>query len=228
MSTTPSPSRKIQVWDLPLRLFHWLLVISITGAILSVELADYFASGMEWHKRFGMAALSLLVFRVIWGFIGGTHARFSSFVRGPASVITYLKAMKDHHGPAIGHNPLGALSVLALILSLGFQATSGLFITDEVMLEGPLFKYVSESTAHLLGELHEANAGLIFALIGLHIAAILYYRFIKRDNLITPMLTGNKEIPAEYPAEDAKGGHAVLGILVFVIVAALVGYIATL
>jgi len=222
-----TPSRKIRLWDAPLRLFHWLLLISVGGAIACVELAEQIDNGMEWHKRFGFAVLALLLFRLIWGFVGGTHARFTSFVRGPAAILAYLKTAKSNPRPSLGHNPLGALSVLAILATLIFQAVSGLFITDEVLLEGPLFKYVSESTASLLGKLHEANAAIIFTLIGLHLAAILFYRFVKRDDLVTPMLTGNKTIPTELAAEEAKGGSLFLGLAALAVAVAVVWYVVT-
>ena len=228
MSDTTSKLRKIRLWDLPLRLFHWSLLLLVSGAIASAELADTITGAMDWHPRFGYAILALLVFRLIWGFVGSTHARFANFVRGPAAIIDYLKHMKDAKGPSIGHNPLGALSVLALLAILLFQAISGLFLNDEdFSLEGPLFKHVSGAVSHAFRELHEANAAIIFTLIGLHITAILFYRFIKRDNLVTPMLTGNKEIPVEQPEASASGGSAWLGLLIFGIAASAVWFLVT-
>jgi len=228
MSNAPQATRKIRLWDLPLRLFHWSLLLLVAGAILSAELADDVTGAMDWHPRFGYAILALLLFRLVWGFVGSTHARFSSFVRGPGAVIGYIRHMKDHKGPSIGHNPLGALSVLALLATLLLQAVSGLFLNDEdFALEGPLYKHVSGAVSHVFRELHEANAGLIITLIGLHIAAILFYRFIKRENLVTPMLTGNKEVPAEQAASEAAGGSALLGLAIFAIAAAIVWFIVT-
>jgi cytochrome b len=213
-------SRKLQVWDLPLRLFHWTLLVLVAGAILSVELGDTLSGAMEWHPRFGYAILALLVFRLIWGLLGGTHARFINFVRGPRSVLDYLRNLKSRSVPTIGHNPLGAWSVLALLASLLFQVGSGLFLNDEdVYIEAPLFKYVSNDVVHTLRKLHEANASLLFVLIGLHICAIVYYRFVKRDNLITPMVTGKKVVNADLPVEDARGGNGWLGLGIFAVVA---------
>ncbi|MBS1209765.1 MAG: hypothetical protein H6R19_2163 [Proteobacteria bacterium] len=226
MTEANSSSRRIRVWDLPLRLFHWTLLVLVAGAILSVELADVVSGAMDWHPRFGYAILALLIFRLIWGFVGSTHARFANFVRGPAVIIDYLKHLKDHKGPSIGHNPLGALSVLALLATLLFQTVSGLFLSDEdFFIEAPLFKYVSGTVSDLFRELHEANAGIIFTLIGLHVAAILFYRFIKRDNLITPMLTGSKEVAAEQPAQSGVGGNAWLGLVILAVSAAAVWYL---
>lgn len=215
--------KKIRVWDLPLRLFHWALLICVVGAIASNEIIE----NIDVHQYFGYAVLSLVVFRLAWGLLGGEHARFTSFVRGPGQIMNYLKNMKAHSGPSIGHNPLGALSVLGMLAAVLFQAVSGLFITDEILFEGPLFKFISGDTASLLAQAHEINSKIIFALIGLHIAAILFYRFGKRENLITPMITGNKEVPADCPAKDAKGGHAGAGLTVFAVAAALIWAIVT-
>ncbi|NSL54527.1 cytochrome b/b6 domain-containing protein [Uliginosibacterium aquaticum] len=217
-------TRRIKVWDLPLRLFHWSLLLCVAGAVISIEVAD----NIDWHQRFGIAVLTLLVFRLLWGIVGGQHARFANFLRSPASILGYVKRMKDEKGPAVGHNPLGALSVLGLLAVLLFQAGSGLFLSDEIMFEGPLFKFVSGEIAGFLAEAHEANAGIIFTLIGLHLAAILFYRFVKRDNLITPMLTGSKEVPAETPVQDANGGSALLGLITLAVAAGVVWFIVTL
>lgn len=223
MTDTKTATRRIKLWDLPLRLFHWALLICVAGAIASIEIGE----NVEVHQYFGYSVLALLLFRVIWGLVGGEHARFARFVRGPGGVLNYLKHMKDHKGPSIGHNPLGALSVLGMLAALLFQAISGLFLTDEIMFEAPLFKYISGATASLLAEIHEANAAIIFILIGLHIAAILFYRFVKRENLVTPMITGNKEVPADLPEHNASGGSAWLGLLIFGAVAASVWFLVT-
>lgn len=211
-------TRTIRVWDLPLRLFHWSLLICVTGAIVSMQVFE----NIDWHQRFGYAVLALIIFRIMWGFAGSRHARFLNFIRGPGAIKDYLARSRAGGHISIGHNPLGALSVLALLLVLIAQAVSGLFLTDEIMFEAPLFKYISEHTASLLGRLHHLNANLIFILIGLHLAAILFYRFVKRDNLVTPMVTGRKAVPLAAAEQDAEGGATWLGLLIFVIAAALV------
>lgn len=221
--TEVTRTRRIRVWDLPLRLFHWSLLTCVSGAILSIEVFD----NTDWHLRFGQAVLALLIFRLIWGFAGNRHARFCSFVRGPGAIIAYLRKTGSGETVQVGHNPLGALSVIALLLVLSFQATSGLFLTDEILFEAPLFKYVSGQTASLLAKLHEANATLIFTLIGLHLAAILFYRFVKRDNLVTPMITGHKDVPASLPETSAEGSPAWLGLVIFGFASALVWYVTT-
>jgi cytochrome b len=229
MSSQNSSPRKIRVWDLPLRIFHWSLLLMVAGAILSAEFAGEIRGAMDWHPRFGYAILSLLIFRLIWGFIGSTHARFTSFIRGPGAIIRYLKQMKTHASPSIGHNPLGALSVLGLLGTLLFQASSGLFLNDEdFYLEGPLYKFVSGAVSQIFRELHGINANIIFILIGLHITAILAYRFVKHDNLVTPMITGDKEVPSNVNEPNATGGNVWLGLLTFLISCGVVYGLVTL
>ncbi|MDQ7989242.1 MAG: cytochrome b/b6 domain-containing protein [Candidatus Dactylopiibacterium sp.] len=215
-----APLQRIRVWDLPLRLFHWALLVCVTGAVLAIEVFD----NIDWHQRFGFGVLALVIFRILWGFVGGRHARFASFVRGPGTMLAYLRSSVAH---GVGHNPLGAVSVLALLLVLALQAGSGLFMTDEIFFEAPLFKYVSGATASLLGSLHEINVNVLYALVALHVAAILFYRFVKRNNLVTPMITGSKAVTAEEATHADTGGAAWLGLVVFALAAAVVWYIAT-
>lgn len=228
MTTRAQAVRPVKTWDLPLRIFHWALVVCVAAAILSAELGDEISGAMDWHPRFGLAALTLLLFRLIWGFVGGTHARFANFVRGPSAILAYLRNAASQRGVgSIGHNPLGALSVLALIATTLFQAVSGLFISDEIMVEGPLFKHVSSTLADALGELHEGNANLIIALVALHLAAILFYRVAKHEDLVKPMITGIKELPADAIVEHSRGGSAALGAVVLALAIGIVWYIAT-
>lgn len=189
----------IRIWDLPTRLFHWALVACIVGAFVSVKLGGLY---MDWHVRFGCAALGLIIFRVLWGFIGPRYARFSQFVRGPLAVARYLKGAA---APA-GHNPLGALSVLALLLVVGFQAVSGLFATDDIMTQGPLFGHVSEPTANLLTSWHKLNEWVILALVALHLLAVAWYALVRRKRLVRAIITGNvdpKDVPpGTAPTQD--------------------------
>lgn len=188
MSEPQSPSRRI--WDLPTRVMHWGLVLSVFGAWLTRELeGDWFA----WHTRFGYAVLLLAATRILWGFVGTRHARFGDFVRGPAVILAYLRAPKDD--PArhtAGHNPLGALMILALLVMLTVQAVLGLFANDQVMEAGPLFGYVDPATSDRLTTLHERLFDVLAAAIGLHVAAAFYYLWVRRENLILPMITGRK------------------------------------
>lgn len=192
----------IRVWDLPVRLFHWLLVLCIVGSLISVNLGG---NALQWHAYFGYSILTLLIFRIIWGFVGSTHARFASFFPNPTRILAYLQGKAPR---VLGHNPVGAISVFALLLVLTVQATSGLFVDDEIDFQGPLAKYVSNSVVSLLSEIHESNQFLIYALISIHIAAIIYYKKFKGEDLITPMISGDKEID---PSEEAKYLPADLG-----------------
>ena len=158
----------IRVWDLPIRLFHWLLVLCITGSFVTINLGDEF---IQWHAYFGYSILTLLIFRIIWGFIGSTHARFASFFPTKKAVLNYLSGSSPL---VLGHNPIGAISVFALLFVLSIQVVTGLFIDDEVSFQGPLTKYVSSSIASFLSEIHEGNQVVILTLIVIHIAAIIF------------------------------------------------------
>jgi len=182
---------KILVWDLPLRLFHWSLVLLIVVSVVSVQIGG---NAMQVHMRSGYAVLTLLLFRVLWGFLGGTHARFASFVRGPGTVVAYLRG----HGASqhLGHNPAGAWSVVMMLAVLLAQAATGLFANDDISTEGPLARLVSKALSDRITGVHHLSAKILFALIGLHLSAIGFYFFGKRENLVKPMLTGFKESAA--------------------------------
>jgi cytochrome b len=157
---------------------------------------------MEWHYRSGLTIFGLLLFRLIWGMIGSSTARFSSFLRGPRAIAAYLRGRSP---PLLGHNPLGALSVVGLLAMLAVQVSLGLFAADEDGLEsGPLAHLVSGETAEELAELHGSTFILLVALIGIHVAAILFYLVVKRNNLVKPMVTGKREAPeGAQPMEHA-------------------------
>jgi len=185
----------IRVWDLPIRVFHWLLVLCIIGSLVSVNLGE---NAIEWHAYFGYSVLTLLIFRIVWGFVGSTHARFASFLPNRESVLNYLQGKAPR---VLGHNPIGALSVFALLLVLSVQVLTGLFVDDEITFQGPLAKYVPNWVVSFLSEIHEGNQVVIYILITIHIAAILYYKKFKGEDLIKPMISGDKEID---PSEEAN------------------------
>ena len=192
----------IRVWDLPIRLFHWLLVLCIAGSFITVNIGG---NAIQLHAYFGYSILTLLIFRIVWGFVGSTHARFASFIPHPKSVLNYLQGKSPRF---LGHNPIGALSVLALLFVLSVQVVTGLFVDDEIAFQGPFAKYVSNATVSFISEIHEGNQVVIYTLIAIHIAAIIYYRKFKGENLIKPMINGDKEID---PSEEAKYLPADLG-----------------
>ena len=221
----------IRIWDLPIRLFHWLLVICIIGSIISVNIGG---NAMQWHGYFGYSIFTLVLFRIVWGLVGSTHARFANFIPSKTTLLNHLSGKSK---AVLGHNPLGALSVLALILALLIQAITGLFSDDEIAFQGPLAKYLSEAAVSIFSEIHEANSGLIYGLIALHLAAIFYYQKIKGENLIKPMLVGDKEID---PSEEAKYSPTGLGqasndgglqrglaLFLLSVIAVVVGYLIT-
>lgn len=221
----------IRIWDLPIRLFHWLLVICIVASFITVNIGG---NAMEWHARVGYCVLTLIVFRICWGVIGSHHARFVNFVPSPKGLLAYLSG-KTKAG--LGHNPLGALSVVGLLFSVGLQAVTGLFANDDIMFEGPFAKYVSNSTVELLTSIHYFNEKVLIILIALHLCAILYYQKFKGENLVKPMLLGDKEID---PSEEAKYlpsdlGHASkdgglqrgFALLLLSLIAVILGYFIT-
>lgn len=190
----------VRLWDLPVRLTHWSFVALIPALWWTGEEAD-----IATHKTLGLVMLGLVVFRLLWGVVGSSTARFARFVRGPGAVLDYLRGGTADQ--RIGHNPLGALSVVALLGLLAAQIGAGLFAQDVDGLEsGPLATYVAYETADAAREWHHLLFNLLAAVIVLHLAAILFYRVVKRDNLITPMITGKRsygrtvQTPAIAPA----------------------------
>ena len=221
----------IRVWDLPIRLFHWFLVVFITGSFVSINLGDEF---IQWHAYFGYSILVLLVFRIVWGFVGSTHARFTSFFPTKKAILDYLSGSSPR---VLGHNPIGAISVFALLFALSIQVITGLFVDDEVSFKGPLEKYVPSSVSSFLSQIHEGNQVVILTLITIHIAAIIFYKKFKAEDLIKPMISGDKEID---PSEEAKYLPADLGraskdgglqrgfaLLLLSVIAVVVGYLIT-
>ncbi len=185
----PRP-RSLFVWDLPTRLFHWILVGLVVLAYLTGNLGG---NAMETHRRAGEAILALVLFRVAWGFWGSTPSCFSSFVAGPRTVWRYARTLFVRPGPPHpGHNPLGGWSVLALLTLLFIQAGTGLFANDDIFFTGPLYPWVSKAASDRLTRIHLLNRWILSAIAGVHIAAVLFYLLYKRENLILPMITGKK------------------------------------
>ena len=185
----------VGVWDLPTRLFHWLLVFLVAFNLYTGNVGG--VSNMELHMLSGYAILTLVLFRLAWGFVGSRHARFASFIRGPATAFGYARGIwSGKHAASIGHNPLGGWSVAAMLVSLLVQAGTGLFADDEILTEGPLAGTVSAATSRFLTGIHNLNANVLSVLIALHLAAVGYYAIVRRENLIRPMLTGVKRLPA--------------------------------
>jgi cytochrome b len=183
------------VWDLPTRLFHWLVVLTIIGSYTTAKLGTEW---MPWHMRLGYLMIGLLIFRVIWGLIGPRHARFVNFIKGPGSILQYMKGGFT----SVGHNPLGAGMVVLMLILLAVQATTGLFSTDDIAFVGPYNPSVSHDRAEWLTGIHHKNFNLILAAVVLHLCAIIFYTFVKREPLVPAMFHGHK--PADHvPAHEA-------------------------
>lgn len=193
---------RVRVWDLPTRLFHWLLVACIVALFVTGYVGG---TAMDWHARTGYAVLALLLFRIVWGFVGGHWSRFRSFVYAPRSILAYVSG-RAHPDHLVGHNPLGAGSVFAMLLVLLAQVATGLVGDDEISFTGPLNRFVSNARG-LAATWYHRRVGqwLLVALVLLHLGAIAFYRFKKRDDLVRPMVGGDKLLarPAASSRDDA-------------------------
>ena len=192
----------VRVWDLPTRVFHWSLVACVMGLLATASIGG---AAMAWHFRCGYAVLSLLLFRLIWGVVGGHWSRFTSFLYSPATVLLYLRGESSAEH-SIGHNPLGAGSVFALLGFLLLQVGSGLFSDDEIAAAGPLTKFASEAMVHTATFYHTKIGKLILlGLVTMHIGAVVFHQIKKKDKLVGPMIHGDKtlENPATSSRDDA-------------------------
>lgn len=188
--------QRMKVWDLPVRLFHWTIVVLIFAAWLTQYL-----NRMDLHMWIGESILALLIFRIIWGFIGSDTARFTRFLQSPLAALRHLAHLRrrepDHE---IGHNAAGGWVVLIMLALIGVQACTGLFSNDDGDTEGPLFHLVSKDQSDWLSHMHYLNFKAIEAVIVLHILAIMIYAVMKRQNLVRPMVTGKKLMPPDAAA----------------------------
>lgn len=199
--------QRIRLWDLPTRLFHWLLVLAVIAAVVSGQLGGNL---IEVHGKIGLAIVGLIAFRLVWGFAGSTYARFAQFFPTPARIKVYLKG--EWRG--LGHNPLGGLSVFALIFLLTVQVTSGLFSNDDIAFVGPLFELIDKSLSDRLSGIHHLLSNVLIALVVLHVGAVIFHGRVKKDDLVKPMLTGWKE---GVSGEPARGGGIIALVVALVI-----------
>jgi cytochrome b len=190
---------KVAVWDLPTRLFHWALVALLGLSWWSAENDE-----LELHLYSGFAVLTLLLFRLLWGLFGSSTARFRNFLRGPRAVLGYVRNMRAWTG--VGHTPLGALSVVALLGLVAFQVATGLINSDDDgLVEGPLAPLVGFDVSEAAHDLHDEAFDILLVFIGLHVAAILIYRFMLGKRLVGPMLTGLAQTESEtQPMQPAR------------------------
>lgn len=216
-------SRPIRVWDLPTRLFHWILAILVAALVFTG-----LTGRLDLHMLMGQAVLALVLFRVVWGFIGNRYARFSDFLTAPGAVLRYLASLFRPTGERhYGHNPLGGYAVLLMLALVVLQAATGLFTSDDIVVDGPLYSTVPGSVSAQLGTIHRTAFVVLLVVIGLHVTASLFYLLVKKDDLVTPMVTGRKTGPAE--ADAGRGGHPLLALVVLLICAGVVfGGIAAL
>ena len=186
------PRLLMKVWDAPTRLFHWAVVLLVIGSYVTNRL-DW----MGWHMLLGYVMLTLLLFRLAWGFIGSDTSRFSRFLTNPVEGLRHLgQFARREPDTEIGHNAAGGWMVLLMLLALFVQVGTGLFSNDDVSVNGPLRHLVSKATSNTLSSIHAVNFYVLLGLIALHIVAILAYAVVKRQDLVRPMVTGKKRLPA--------------------------------
>ena len=224
MSNAMSEEKKVKLWDFPVRLFHWALVLAIVTAWWTNRQVM-----IDIHAIAGYSVLALVLFRIIWGFVGSSNARFADFLSGPKRVIGYLKKVPNGSMADLtyaGHNPAGGWMVAVLILLVGVQAVSGLFASEDTFLffDGPLVAYVSSDVASTMNWIHHTNINLIYAAVGLHVFAAVFYLAVKRENLIRAIVIGTRSVPAELAGRFANIRFAspVLGIAILIVCGLLV------
>jgi cytochrome b len=221
--------QKVRVWDLPVRLFHWTLVVLI---VVSYVTAQVGGDWMKLHFWSGYAVLTLLLFRIAWGFVGSTTARFGHFVKGPVAAIEHLKELAGTERPRdVGHNPLGGAMVVALLLGVLLQVVAGLFAadTDEGTISGPLANLIAEKWVDRATAFHHFWINVLLVLIALHVLAAVVYLVWKRQNLIGAMFTGHKRLddvvaPGK-PAPTLSFGSGWLAVSLLIMAAAIVYFI---
>jgi cytochrome b len=218
-------THQVRVWDLPTRVFHWTLAVCVISLVVTGQIGG---SAMDWHFRFGYVVLTLLLFRLAWGLVGGHWSRFSSFLYAPSTVLRYLRGQG---GPELsaGHNPLGAGSVFALLFFLLVQVATGLISDDEIAASGPLTSLVPSTWVSQATWYHHSVGKLVLiVLVTLHVAAILFYLLRKRQNLVRPMLLGDKEVEQALPSSRDDVRTRLLAIVLLAVCAGLVSLLLKL
>lgn len=224
--TEKASSDQIKVWDIYLRLFHWLLAICVIVSFISVRMDE-----MDVHFISGHIILALIIFRVVWGFIGSRTALFFSFIKGPAAIVRYLtNSNRAEFKPMIGHSPVAALSVVALLAVLSAQVLTGLMSDDEMFLQGPLAQFVSYDTAYQATTYHSIIAKFIVGLVVLHLLAIVFYKVVKKQGLVRPMVTGVKTLSDDEKGrgQSIKDRHPIIAAIAIILSAAIAIYIYNL
>ncbi|MEP7328566.1 MAG: cytochrome b/b6 domain-containing protein [Betaproteobacteria bacterium] len=202
MSDANAERDHVAVWDWPVRVVHWAIAILVAALLTTGLIGDEW---LVWHMRFGQVLLALLIFRVLWGFVGSANARFASFLRGPRAVFDYARSLirPPHHLHAT-HNPLGGWMVIVLLVVLLVQATTGLFTNDDVLYEGPLVKLITKDLSDAIGSWHRRLWWVIVVFASIHIIAVIVYFARLGDNLVVAMVSGEKVLPTKmHRAQDA-------------------------
>ena len=200
--------KKNLVWDIPVRLFHWLLVLCLLGQWLTTEVLE---DAMNIHFYIGYFTLGLIIFRLIWGFVGTKYAKFNSFILGPNAMLSYLRSFTSKHKNfTIGHNPVGGLLLPAVLILVGLQAISGLFTSDDIVSAGPYYDSANSAIQEWMQWLHHNIFDLLIALIVVHLLAIAWYRWALKHDLVTPMFTGQKAVKASKAITHSKLVQALL------------------
>jgi cytochrome b len=215
------PSRRLVLaWDLPTRLFKWALVLLVITAWVSSGFDD---PNMTVHKAAGYGILTLVVYRIFWGIVGGSTARFSTFVKSPAAVWAHLRAVHARtERPYLGHNPVGGLMIVALLVACAIQVMLGLVSSDGVLAAGPFADAVGDVWSSRAAALHARWFYMILALALVHIAVNLFHQFVKRDNLIGAMVTGRKDARPYADGDEAVEGSPLIAMLCLCVAVAVV------
>jgi cytochrome b len=198
------------VWDVFVRAFHWSLVLLFAFSAITGKVGG---SWIKWHMYSGYAILALVLFRIVWGFVGGEYARFASFVAGPTSAVRYgLGLLKRGSQHVISHNPIGGWMVVALLLVLATQAVLGLICDDEIATTGPLARYVSTELSLKAMSWHRLLGDVLLILVAIHILAVVFHVFVKKESLVRAMFSGNKDLPTDLAREAQSARKASIGI----------------
>ncbi|MGB4927097.1 MAG: cytochrome b/b6 domain-containing protein [Giesbergeria sp.] len=207
----------VRIWDLPTRVFHWALAALVVTSIVTANIGG---NAMVWHMRSGLAVLSLLLFRLVWGLVGGHWSRFGSFLVSPSTVWQYARGRIAD--PA-GHSPLGSLSVLGMLIALALQASAGLFSDDEIAFSGPFTVLVSSQRVEQASWFHtEVGKWIVIGLVLLHVLAIAYYTVVRRKVLVRPMVVGDKWMDGAVPASRDDGRSRLRALAVWAVCASVV------
>lgn len=221
-AAAPAAQVAVRVWDLPLRLFHWALAVAVALAWSFGQLG-----WMEWHLRLGYSVLALLLFRILWGVLGSENVRFTRFLRGPGAVLRHLgEVLRRRPDHETTHSALGGWAAAVILLVLSVQVASGLFSDDEILTAGPLAAYVPRAVVRLATTVHVTNRAIVLVVVLAHVLAIALYARLFRRNLVTPMLTGTKQLPPG--TMPPRLGSAWLALALFLLCAAAAQGIASL